>query len=117
MLKDSFLKFFKLDGIASNLVGYFETRMELLKLEMREDLAKGLARVVVFILLAFIATLFILFISMALAYKLSEYMGVSGGFAVVAGVYLVAGVAFYASREHITGLIEKQVMEITRKKK
>lgn len=117
MLKDSLLKFFKLDGIASNLVGYIETRMELLKLELREDLARGLARMVVFILQAFIATLFIFFISMALAYKLGEYMGVFGGFAVVAGIYLAAGIVFYTSRESITRLIEKQVMEITRKKK
>jgi len=98
-------------------VGYIETRMELLKLELREDLARGLARVVVFILLAFIATLFIFFISMALAYKLGEYMGEFGGFAVVASIYLVAGIVFYTSRERISQLIEKQVMEITNKKK
>ena len=117
MLKDSLLKFFKLDGIASNLVGYFETRMELLKLELREDLARGLARVMVFVLMAFVATLFIFFISMALAYKLGEYMGVSAGFAVIAGIYLVAGIVFYTTRERITARIEKQVMEITKKKK
>ena len=117
MLKDSLLKFFKLDGITNNLVGYVETRMELLKLELREDLARGLARVIVFILMAFVATLFIFFISMALAYKLGEYMGAFGGFAVVAGIYLVAAIVFYTGRERITGLIEKQVMEITKKKK
>jgi uncharacterized membrane protein YqjE len=116
MLKDSLLKFFKLDGIASNLVGYVETRMELLKLELREDLARGLSRVIVFILLAFIATLFIFFISMALAYKLGEYIGEFGGFAVVAGIYLVAGIVFYTTRDRVSQLIEKQVMDMTKKK-
>lgn len=117
MLKDSLLKFFKLDGIAGNLTGYVETRMELLKLEIREDLAKGLSKLVVFILLAFIATLFIFFVSMALAYKLGEYLGGFGGFAVVAGIYLVVGIVFYTMRERMSLLIEKQVMEITKKKK
>ena len=117
MLKDSLLKFFKLDGIASNLVGYIETRMELLKLELREDLARGLAKVIVFVMLAFVATLFIFFLSMALAYKLGEHIGVFGGFAVVAGIYLVAGIVCYTSRDRITRLIERQVMEVTNKKK
>ena len=117
MLKDSLFKFFKLDGITSNLTGYVETRMELLKLEIKEDIAKGLSKVAVFVCLAFVVTLFIFFMSMALAYKLGEYIGSSGGFAAVAGLYLVLALVLYLTRERISHLVEKQVMEITRKKK
>jgi uncharacterized membrane protein YqjE len=117
MLKDSLIKFFKLDGIASNLTGYVETRMELLKIEIKEDVSKAMARVVMFILTAFALTLFIFFISMALAYKLSEFVGFSGGFAITAGIYLLGGLILYFNRESISRRIEKQVMEISKKRK
>src|SRR5690348_4750862 len=117
MLKDSLIKFFKLDGIASNFTGYVETRMELLKIEIKEDVAKALSKVIVFILLAFVFTLFVLFISMATAYKLAEFVGSFGGFGIVAGLYLVIALLMYFNREEISKKIEKQVLDITKKKK
>lgn len=117
MLKESLIKFFKLDGIASNFTGYVETRMELLKLEIKEDIAKGLSKVIVFILLAFVFTLFVFFISMAAAYMLGEYVGPFGGFAIVAGIYLIVALSLYFNRENISRKIERQVLDITKKKK
>lgn len=117
MLKDTLIKFFKLDDIASNFTGYIETRMELLKIEIREDIAKGLSRVIVFILLAFVFTLFVFFISMAAAYKLSEFAGQFGGFAIIAGVYLLVALILFLRRERIINMIEKQIQDITKKRK
>lgn len=117
MLKDSLMKFFKLDGMIGNLTGYIEARMELLKIEIREDISKGISKVVVFILLAFTATLFMFFVSMAVAYKLGEYVGAFGGFAIIAGVYLALALVLFLMRESLGHRIEKQVMEITKKRK
>ena len=43
MLKDTLAKFFKVDSLIENLTGFVETRVELLKIEVKEDFAKGLA--------------------------------------------------------------------------
>ena len=117
MLKDTLMKFFKLDGLAANFTGYLETRVELLKLEIKEDIAKGLSKVIVFILMAFVFTLFVFFLSMAAAYKLEEFVGPFGGFAIVAGVYLLGGLVLYLMRDSISKKIEKQVLDITKRKK
>jgi hypothetical protein len=117
MLKDTLLKFFKLDGLASNFTAYVETRVELLKLEIKEDIAKALAKVIVFILMAFVFTLFVFFISTAAAYKLGEFVGPFGGFSIVAGMYLIIGLIVFLMRDTISKAIEKQVLDATKKKK
>jgi hypothetical protein len=117
MLKDTLMKFFKLDGLASNFTGYLEARVELLKLEIKEDIAKGLSKVILFILVAFVFTLFVFFVSMAVAYKLGEFVGPFGGFAIIAGVYLLVGLVLYLKRDAISKTIEKQVLDITKRKK
>ena len=111
------MKFFKVDGIIENLSGYIEARMELLKLEIKDDVAKGLSKAVVFVVLLMAFGLFVFFISMALAYKLGEYVTTFGGFAIVAGFYLLIGVVLILNREKISTRIQKQVIEFTRKKK
>ena len=39
-IKDSIFKFLRLDNLVENLSGYVETRIELVKLEVREEIAK-----------------------------------------------------------------------------
>src|SRR5688572_19056857 len=117
MLKDALLKFFKLDGIATNLTGYVETRIELLKIEIKEDIARGLSKALIFVVLAFAFTLFTFFASMAVAYKIGEYLSVASGFAIVGGLYLLIAISLFLMRESITQRIEKQVLNITKKRK
>src|SRR5688572_10241369 len=54
MLKDTLSKFFKVDSLLGNLTGYVETRVELLKIEVKEDVAKGLAQAVSYLFIAFV---------------------------------------------------------------
>ncbi|SKC76847.1 phage holin family protein [Ohtaekwangia koreensis] len=117
MIKESVLKFLKLDSLVQNLTGYVETKVELMKLEIKEDLAKGLSRVAVFIVLAFTFVLFIVFFSVAVAFKLGESMGTFGGFAVVAGFYLLLAIVTFLSRENIFNKLEKELGELMTKKK
>jgi uncharacterized membrane protein YqjE len=67
VLKDSILKFLKLESLIENLTGYVETRIELTKMEIREDLAKALANFLLFILLGVVFTFFLILISIAVA--------------------------------------------------
>jgi hypothetical protein len=117
MLKDRLIKFFKLDSMANSLTGYLEARMELLKIEIKEDVAKGVSKAVVFVVLAFAFSLFIFFISVGLAYWIGESLGVPAGFAIVSAVYLLIAIILYVKRDEISQKIEKQVLEITKKSK
>jgi uncharacterized membrane protein YqjE len=117
MIKNSILKFLKLDSLLQNVTGFVETKVELMKLEIKEDLAKGLSRVAVFFAVGFTVLLFIVFLSIAVAFMLGESLGTFGGFAVVAGFYLLLALVTLLSREALYEKLEKQLSNIMTKKK
>ncbi len=117
MLKDTILKFLKMDSLIENITGYVEARIELLKIEMKEEVAKSLARALVYAVILALSTLFILLISMAVAYKIGEKVGTFGGFAIVAGLYLLSGLLVYGFRNSIIEKLEDQFQEKMKKKK
>lgn len=116
MLKDTLSKFFKVDSLIDNLTGFVETRVELLKIEVKEDFAKGLAQAVVYLFIAFVLALFIAFLSVAVALLISERLGNFAGFSIVGAVYLVAGLIFWFTRSRIISRLEKMFSQMFRKK-
>jgi hypothetical protein len=117
MFKDTLSKFFKVDSLLSNLTGYVETRVELLKIEVKEDVAKGLAKAIAYLFLAFIAALFITFVSIAAALLISQRLGNFAGFSIIALAYLLMGVILWLSRERLISKLEKRFTLLFRKKK
>jgi predicted transporter len=88
-----------------------------MKLEVKEDLAKAIAKISLFILIGFVVTLFILLISMALAYKIGESTGTFGGFAIVAGFYFIVAVILLIFRDAVRESLEKRLSENLKQKK
>jgi uncharacterized membrane protein YqjE len=117
VLKDSILKFLKMDSLIEHMTGFVETRIELLKIEMKEELAKTLSKALVYIVIFGMVLLFILLISVAGAYKIAESVGTSGGFTIVASIYLLVGLIIYAFRNSITEKLESRFQEKMNKKK
>jgi uncharacterized membrane protein YqjE len=117
MIRDSIAKFFKVDSLISHLTGYIETRVELLKVEAKEEIAKGLSNVLVFLLLAFLFALVIVFLSIAVSLQLAARWGNFAGFGIVAAFYLVVGVVLAVTREGITKKLEKKISEMFNKQK
>jgi len=117
VLKDSVLKFLKLDSLIENFTGYVEARIELTKIEVKEDLAKGLAKVGVFMLMGAVLTLFVILTSIAIALLIGKSIGTFGGFGVVAGFYLLLGLLLYSFRNPITEKLQDQLVQIMNKKK
>jgi uncharacterized membrane protein YqjE len=117
VLKDTFLKFLKMDSLIENITGYVETRIELLKIEIKEEIAKSLSKALVYVIIVGVVMLFVLLISMAGAYKIAEYVGMSGGFTIVAVVYLLLGLLVYAFRNSITERLEQRFQDKMNKKK
>lgn len=116
MWKESILKLLKLDNLVNNLTGYIETRVELMKLEVREELAKAMAKLSVLVVLVAVGTLFILFFSVALALLLANYVGIFGGFAIVAAIYLVITLIVLMMRANISEALEEKLLDQLRKK-
>ena len=108
MLKETLLKFFKLDGLVSNLTGYIESRIALIKYEVKEDIAKALARVSMLLLFFLVFTFILLFVSVAVAMKIGESMGGFMGFSIVAGFYVLVLLLVMIFREPIGKSLEKK---------
>jgi uncharacterized membrane protein YqjE len=117
MIRDSIARFFKVDSLISNLTGYIETRLELLKVEAKEELSKGLSNVLVYLLLAFVFVLVIVFISVAIALVIGERLGPFAGFGIVAGFYLILGLGLLLSRDALIQKLEKKISSMFNKKK
>ena len=117
MFKDSLSKFFKVDNLLSNLTGYVETRVELLKIEVKEDLAKTLAQAITYLFISFILALFLTFVSIAVALLISARLGNFGGFSIVGLAYLITGLILWLSRGKLISKLEKRFVLMFRKKK
>jgi hypothetical protein len=116
MFRDTLSKIFKVDSLLSNLTGYVETRVELLKVEVKEDLAKALAKAVSYFLIGFVSATFLVFISVAIALLLGRRMGNFIGFSIVAGIYLIIAVILWFSREKLISKFEARFDLMFRKK-
>lgn len=96
----------------SSLTGYFEGRIELMKYEMKEDLARGLAKVSIIMLAAMLFTFFLIFVSVAVAFKLSESLGTFNGFGIVAAFYLLLLILIVLLRNVIGRRLEKKLKNL-----
>lgn len=117
MLKETLSKFFKVDSLLSNLSGYVEARVELLKVEAKEELAKGLARGVAYLLIAFVFAVMLTFLSVAAALLIAEALGAIAGFAVVAFIYLLIGLILWFNRSKLIAKMDEVFSVTFRKKK
>jgi hypothetical protein len=109
MLKETLLKFFKLDGLVNNLTGYIETRIELMKYEVKEDIAKAIAKASILIFLAVFLIFFLLFASAAVAHKIGESLGSFAGYGIVAVFYFILLLLVVILREPIGKSLEKKI--------
>jgi uncharacterized membrane protein YqjE len=111
MLKESLLKLLKLDGLVNNLTGYIETRLELIKLEVKEELAKAIAQLTIVIVLLAAGSLFILFVSVSVALLIAQTLGLLAGFSIVAGIYLVLAVVIGLLKRDIGKTLEQKLKD------
>jgi uncharacterized membrane protein YdjX (TVP38/TMEM64 family) len=116
MLKDTILKFLKLDGFVDHLTGYLETRVELLKTEVREDMIKAVAKLCLIFVLTLSFIIFVLFASIALALWIGTSLGMILGFAIISGGYFLTALLLLLFKDPIYKSLEKKLLEIVKKK-
>jgi len=106
------LKFLKIDQLLEKLTSYIEVRIELFKLEVKEDIGRTIAKAAfwggVFLLLCFALAL----ISFGFSYWLGEVLGgIFYGFFIVGGVY-IAIILLVLGLEKKLNIIEKATIKI-----
>jgi len=87
-IKDYVFKLLRLDGVINHLSGYVESRIELIKLDVREEVVKVISRGLALGLIVLLALLFLVFISFGLANTLNSYFGNNAtGYWIVSSLY------------------------------
>ena len=112
-LKDIIFKFLRLDGLLEHLSGYVDARVQLLKVEIREDIAKALAKTIIYTVIFFLAFLFLIFLSLGLAHFLNRYFEYAyAGYWIVAGIYGTALLICLIFRNNIHRNFEHRLSEM-----
>jgi uncharacterized membrane protein YqjE len=100
--KSKLFKFLRIDAIIENLTGLIEARMELAKLEIKEEAAKVGARIVAAIVFSFLLVMIIIFFSLSVATLLNSVLGsIFLGYVIITGFYLLVLVLLIAFKAHI----------------
>ena len=89
----------KLELVVEHLLGFLETKSELLKLELKEEFIKSTAPLVAWMLNMALALMFILFISIALGNFFNHLFQSSyWGYVLIAAFFLILGLLLWALR-------------------
>ncbi len=116
-IKDTLIKLLHLDTLVENLSGYVETRVQLLKIEIREDVAKVLARGLVHAVILLFGFLFFLFFSLGLAQYISSlFSDTYTGYWIVSGFHLLMFLVFWAVRTGAGSAFEKYFSTMIKRK-
>lgn len=116
-IKDSIVKFLRLDNLISNLTGYVETQVKLAKLEVRDEVAKILSRGLVIGSVILFSFLFLLFFSVGMAHYLNGVFEQPFiGYWLVAGFYALPCLLFLIFNKPISVYFEKYFAKHLRNK-
>lgn len=88
--KGKILKLLKLDKLFLNLTGYIETQVELVKLDLKDQAAESIQKLIQVIIIMLFAFIFIVFLSIAAAIGINVITGSKViGYLSIALVYLI----------------------------
>ena len=97
-----FLNIFRMKNIINALIGYIETKVELYKIQFKEEIAKALSVLVLVIIFSMTGLLFVFFLSHFVAQIINNFVNSYYiGYLVVTFFYLIAGVIIYFRRNKI----------------
>ena len=98
----------KIEDVIENLTGYLEARVELIKLDVKDQSVRVGVATLVWGLVGFFGLMALAFLSVAAAIVLGHWLGLAWGFVVVAGFYSLIGLALVASKKRLQKEVEKR---------
>jgi hypothetical protein len=108
MLKETLLKFFKIDGLIENISGYIEARAELLKIEVKEEITRSMAKLSFILAVTICFLIAIIFMSVGLAFYIGQLINPVVGFLIVGALYFLGGIVISYNKEAISHRLEKK---------
>lgn len=107
------MKLFDLDKLINTLTGYIETRIELLKLDLKEGLSVAITKLVLISLLSLFGFFVVFFVFLGLAAILNDLLESHfWGYLLVAGFFALGLFIVLALREKIADRIRKEIAEV-----
>ncbi|KYG76802.1 phage holin family protein [Roseivirga echinicomitans] len=108
------MKLFDFNRLIEAFNGFIETKVELWKLEAKEEISALIAKMLVVMLVALGALMALLFFTLALAFLINELLDSDiWGFVIVGGFYAVITIGLFLKRKIIIEtVIRKQNIEI-----
>ncbi len=116
-IKDYILKFLRLESVVEHLSGYVESKVALVKMEIREEVAHVIAKGIIAMVLLLFGFMFLLFLSIGVAHYVNIYFeGAYAGFLLVGGFYGLVFLMLVIFRKSFLHSFEKKIIESIRKK-
>lgn len=107
------MKLFDLDKLVNTLTGYVETRIELLKIDVKEGLSIAITKLIVVSLLSLFGFFIVFFVFLGVAALLNEVLDSAyWGYFISAGFFTLALLFVVILREKIADKIRQQVVEV-----
>lgn len=110
--KKRFTDIFKVKNLFDSLMGYIDTRVELYKIQFKEEAAKVLVIAVFAMIFSMIGLLLILFLSLFVSEVLNTlFESRFIGYLISCLFYLLLGILVYLMRDKITDVINAKLFE------
>ena len=111
--RNKLFSLFNFDSILESLSGYIENRIELFKLEVKDEASRAIAKLIVLLILNLLLLLVLLFASAGAAMWLNHVLDHDyWGYMIVAGFYLTLFILIITLKEAIG--LEKGIQRILR---
>jgi uncharacterized membrane protein YqjE len=96
------LKLFDIDRLLDTLSGYLETKLEIFKLDLKEELATTLSKVIIYVIIGLLAIIALTFGLLALAAFLNDYLESSYlGYLINVAILILFGSVLYFNKNKI----------------
>jgi pilus assembly protein TadC len=110
LLKDELFRLLGIDNLVKSFTEYVEARVNLIKKEIRDELAHQISRIVVMVFMMLIGLLTIAFLSIALGFWLSDLLNSSTyGFLCVGGIYLFFSLMLWIGRDRASDALAENL--------
>lgn len=107
------LKLFDLDKLVNTLTGYVETRIDLLKIDVKEGLSIAITKLILGSLLSLFSFFIVFFVFLGVAALLNEVLDSAyWGYFISAGFFTLVLLVILMLREKIADKIRQQVVEM-----
>ena len=115
MIKERILKMLKLDSLIDSLSGYVESRFELFKIEIKEDVVRMIVQVLVLLIIAICAIFVLLLLTLGGVYYLGSLLGMLAGAMIMAGLYLLILIVLISFRKRISNALHRMILQMAEK--